>query len=190
MTEKQRLRKLFLERRNKMLKEEVQEKSKKIYNNVISSSVYKKAKSIFIYVSMGNEVDTKDIINKALKDGKIVAVPKVYSKRKEMIFSKITSLDELELGHFNVLEPKNESINPLTSDEYTIIIVPGIVFDKNNNRIGYGGGYYDRYLSSVKTSLKIIGVCYDFQIIDKIPVDYYDISLDSIITDDINLKNL
>lgn len=182
MTEKQRLRKIFLSKRTAMTKEEVKIKSQLIYENFISSSFYNQCEYIFTYVSMTNEVDTKIIINRGLKDGKIIAVPKVNPLKKQMIFSKINSLEELERGHFNVLEPREELIRPLDSNKDTLILVPGAVFDINKNRIGYGGGYYDRYLSSLNDVLQLIGLGYDFQVIDRIPSDIYDIAMDIIIT--------
>ncbi|HHW67193.1 MAG: 5-formyltetrahydrofolate cyclo-ligase [Epulopiscium sp.] len=183
MTEKQRLRKIFLDMRAQMPEEEIYYKSQFIYEKLIHSSLYHQCKMIFTYVSMGNEVDTKKVILRGLLDRKIIAVPKVNPKKKEMIFSKIKSLDELEAGHFNVLEPREDCIQPIESNQETLILVPGAVFGRDKNRIGYGGGYYDRYLSSVKGALKIIGLGYDFQLIDKIPSDPYDVPLDTIVTD-------
>ena len=85
MTEKQRLRREFLKNRDKMPKKVVEEKSRHIYNNFVHSSIYDQCESIFIYISMNNEVDTIKIINKGLEEGKIIAVPKVNPKKKEMI---------------------------------------------------------------------------------------------------------
>lgn len=183
MTEKQKLRKIFMDMRDHMTEEDLQHKNQLIYEKLVHSTLYHQCKSIFTYVSMGNEVDTKKIINQGLMNGKIIGVPKVYPKKKEMIFSKIESLDELVPGHFNVLEPREECIQLLESNQDTLLLVPGLIFDKNKNRIGYGGGYYDRYLATIKGALKIIGVGYDFQLIDCIPSDPYDVPLDAIVTD-------
>ncbi|NLK21661.1 MAG: 5-formyltetrahydrofolate cyclo-ligase [Epulopiscium sp.] len=183
MTKKQDLRKKFLENRDKMTKEEISKKNKKIYESLINSEVYNKCKKIFVYVSMKNEVDTKKIISKGLKEGKIIGVPKVEPRTREMYFSQIQTLDELEIGHFGVLEPKKELIKKMESDRTTLVLVPGAVFDKNRNRIGYGGGYYDRYLGKHTSIMKTIGLAYDFQVIDAIPTDTYDIPLNLILTE-------
>ena len=185
MDEKKRLRTVFLKKRNELSYEEVKKKSELIYRKLIDSSYYTNCKEIYVYVSMKKEVDTIKIINKALKDGKTVAVPKVDNFKREMFFSMINSLDELEPGHFDVLEPKKDFIRPVEGNNNTIILVPGIVFDKNKNRIGYGGGYYDRYLQKYNDIvMKTIGLAYSLQIIDNIPAQKYDITLDLIVTDE------
>lgn len=183
MEEKKNLRKVFLKKRNKLSQKEVDKNSEMIYWEILNSDFYRNGGEIFIYVSMNNEVSTIKMIKTALIDGKSVAVPKVNSFKKEMFFSRIINLEELEVGHFNVLEPKEEFIRPVEANKNTIILVPGAVFDINKNRIGYGGGYYDRYLRKYKNISKTIGLAYSFQVIDKIPSNEYDIPVDLIVTE-------
>jgi 5-formyltetrahydrofolate cyclo-ligase len=178
---KKELRNSFLEQRNNMPECDIKAKSEIIKHKLFGLEEYRNSKQIFTYVNMGNEVITTDIINQALTDGKVVAVPKIIKKDNTMIFVEIQSLEELRVGHFNVLEPI--SCEQIESDLQTIFLVPGAVFDLKGYRIGYGGGYYDRYLSNAKALYKI-GLAYDFQRINEIPKEEYDIAVDCVITDD------
>ncbi len=180
MVLKQDLRKEFLEKRNSLLEYEVTKRSQLIQSKFFELDIYKKCDYIFTYVNMGSEVKTIEIIKQAFKDNKKVAVPKILRRSEEMIFVEISFLNELVKGTFNTLEPI--SCKKVLSTNNTIILIPGLVFDKRNYRIGYGGGYYDKYLYKSK-SLAKIGLAYNFQVIDSIPKDKYDIPVDFIITD-------
>lgn len=177
METKKELRDRFLNLRFNII-----DKAKKdlsIKTKVLASNNYKVCKRVFTYVNTEAEIKTIDIIKSALDDNKIVAVPKILEAKK-MIFVEIKSLNDLSVGSFNILEPI--SSNEILSDFETIFLVPGLVFDSQNYRIGYGGGYYDRYLSQAN-SLAKIGLAYKFQIIDQISKDKYDIPVDFVITD-------
>lgn len=175
--DKQSLREEFLNRRNNL--NSILDKSKKIQSKLINLDLFKKCEFVFTYVNTGSEVITTDIINECLIQNKKVAVPKVLNKQK-MIFVQIKSLDELVESKFGILEPI--SSNEILSNYKTIFLVPALVFDFQNYRIGYGGGYYDRYLLNAKCLAKI-GLGYDFQLVAKVPVTENDIPLDFIITD-------
>ena len=169
---KEQLRKEFLNKRNDLTKEEVISKSKVIIEKLKQDSAYKNAKTIMFYVSKDNEVFTHDLIKET--DKKIV-VPKMIDNKIECC--KIDNFDELELGSYDILEPKE--CKKCNLDEIDLIIVPGIVFDKENHRIGFGGGYYDDLLKNCKC-LKI-GLAYEFQIIDNFPKDEWDIKVDKVV---------
>ena len=143
--EKKLVRKEILNMRNNMSNEKRILKNKLIYNLFINSDLYKKAKDIFIYVSFGSEVNTHEIIKKAIIDKKNIYVPKIDMKKKEMIAVKIHSLTELSVNNYGILEPINVDKDKIAND-FDIIVMPGVAFDENGNRIGYGGGYYDKYL--------------------------------------------
>lgn len=181
MTLKKELRQKFLQQRNTMHECDIKTKSEAIKHKLFGLEEYKNATQVFTYVNMGNEVITTDIINQVLADGKVVAVPKIIKKDNKMIFVQIRSLDELRVGHFNVLEPI--TCEEIQSDIYTVFLVPAAVFDLKGYRIGYGGGYYDRYLFNAK-ALSKIGLAYEFQIIKEIPKNEYDISVDYVITNE------
>ena len=149
-----------------------------IYTKFLNSELFYEAKSIFIYVSVADEVDTYEIIKKALEFGKEVYVPYINDPENfQMQAAKIYSLDDLGIGEFNIPTAKNIEIieNP------DLTIVPGLGFDRNKNRIGYGGGYYDRYLSKNQTT-SVGFFASDFEI-DEIETNKYDYKLDYIITE-------
>lgn len=147
-----------------------------IYLKVINHPKVKQSKTIIIYVSFNHEVDTIKIIEYLLKY-KEVAVPKI--ENNHMNFYLIKSLSELSPGAFNILEPTTKKV--LTDFSNTICITPGICFSKDKYRLGYGKGYYDRFIK--ENHLYQIGLCYQACLLDEIPHDYYDQKVDEIITD-------
>lgn len=151
----------------------------RLCKRVVSSPDILKASVVMIYVSYKSEVDTIEIIKKFLIDGKKVAVPKVTGE--DIDFYLIDSLDDLEEGYKGISEPKS-GCNKYVPSGDEIIIVPGTVFDKRLFRIGYGKGYYDRYLAKYK-GLTAIGLAYDFQVVDEIPVDTWDRGMNFIISE-------
>ena len=137
-----------------------------------------KRKNILIYVSKEDEVDTINLILELFKLKKNIYVPKV---EKDIInFYQINSLFDLKLGKFNILEPISKI--KITNYQDSVIIVPGLLFDLNNNRLGYGGGYYDKFLQD--KNIYKIGICYSFFKIDKINSEKHDIKMDLIITEE------
>ncbi|SKA73609.1 5-formyltetrahydrofolate cyclo-ligase [Clostridium sp. USBA 49] len=160
-----------------------------IFNNFINSKFYKYSNTIFSFVSFKSEVDTHKIIKYALNDGKTIYVPKVKSKQKEMEIFKIEGFNDLKKGYFGILEPV-EGCKTACRDNIDLILMPGLAFDKYGGRIGYGAGFYDRFLSSIKKDINKIALAYKFQVIDKVPEDKNDIRIDGIITEeDIILTN-
>ena len=154
-------------------------KSRIIINKILESKWYLEADTIISYVSVNNEVYTKEFIVQAIKDNKKVAVPKIIDNKMEFYY--INSLDELKEGYFNIPEPVNISKICIPIPDKTLMIVPGVAFDKENNRLGYGGGFYDKYLS-VHNVYKM-GICFKEQLFDSICTEKYDIKMDEVITD-------
>jgi len=151
-----------------------------IAKTLLNSNAYKNAKTVLIYVSLDDEIKTDSIINNALESGKTVAVPFCWDKQGNMDFYIINSLDVLKSGSFGVREPDINKSKKLTGFNNSVIIVPGLVFDKNGYRVGFGKGYYDRFLS--KNEIYSIGLCYDELLISEVPRDEYDKNVDLIIT--------
>ena len=170
---KQFLRDKYKEiRKNIKNKEEI---DKSIFNKIVNLEEYKQSDLILTYVSLKKEVDTIKLIKYSLEEGKRVAVPKCEGK--DITFYYIYTLEDLEEGKFGILEPKtNELVNNF---ENSICIIPGIAFDKENNRLGYGKGFYDRFLESYK-GMKI-GLTYKECICDKIDIDENDMKMDKVI---------
>jgi len=162
----------------KEIRKHIQDKEKQaniIFNKVINLEEYKQNDLVLTYVSLKDEVDTIELIKYSLKIGKKVAVPKCEGY--DIVFYYINSLEDLEERSFGILEPKT---NEVVSDfNNSICIIPGVVYDKQNNRIGHGRGFYDRFLEKYK-GVKI-GLTYKECICDKIDVDENDVKMDKVI---------
>lgn len=170
---KQILRNKYKEIRKSI--ENKEEHDSVIFNKIISLEEYKQSYLILIYVSLKDEVNTIQLIKHSLEIGKKVAVPKCEGN--EMAFYYINSLEDLEEGKFGILEPKtNELVNDFDN---SICVIPGLAFDKQNNRIGYGKGFYDRFLENYK-GIKI-GLAYKECICDKIDANENDVKMDKVI---------
>ncbi|MGN1316628.1 MAG: 5-formyltetrahydrofolate cyclo-ligase [Acutalibacteraceae bacterium] len=154
---------------------------KKICNKLLNLWAVREADTFLCYVSTDIEVDTRTFINALLTNGKKVAVPRCEGGPSEMNFYYINSLDELASGSFGVMEPIPEKAKMLTDTENTVCIVPAFMFDKSGYRLGYGKGYYDRYLSHYKGST--IGICYSENIKDELFHGKYDRTVDMIVTE-------
>lgn len=179
---KAKLRKEFLQKRSSLDDFSLKQINNKIFQRFINSKIYKDSNNIMIYISFDTEVNTHIIIDHIISQGKKVIVPITDSENKKLIPSELHSMNELELGFYNILTPKKEFIRVFNPDDIDLIVVPGIVFDKKGYRIGYGGGYYDRFLKNLSSTYKI-SLCYDFQLIDSVPNEDYDILIDSILTE-------
>lgn len=173
------MKKEFLRKKYKEKRDNIKNKVTKdnlIYQKVINNKDILSSKTLLIYISINSEVDTIKIINYFLY-AKNIAVPKIIDNN--MYFCYITNLNDLTSGKYNIPEPTNENI--VTDFDNAICIVPGICYDKENYRVGYGKGYYDRFLS--KNKIKTIGLCYKECMIEKIDNDKYDYKIDEVITD-------
>lgn len=173
---KSEFRRFFLNLRREMEEDCIKENSEKIIENLLASDFYKNSQSIFVYVSKNKEVETKDFIKKAIADGKKIYVPKI--KDHKMFAAKLDDLSELQAGAFDI--PTSKSLEFIKDPDLSIC--PGLSFDDDKNRLGYGGGFYDRFLGENKTT-KIGLMISDFRSI-KIPADPWDIKMDFIITED------
>ena len=174
------IRKKFIEIRKKV--KDKKEKSIIICDKVIESDDFKHSEVIGVYSALENEVSTLKIITEALKQKKIVACPRVEGKI--MRFYRISSVKDLsELSPKGIKEPKKDLNKLVLPSEFDLMIVPGVVFDKEMNRYGYGGGYYDKYLEGLDV-IKV-GIAFDEQISKTkfSDVTYQDVFLDIIYTD-------
>lgn len=178
---KEDARKIVKEHKSKLTSFEIDSYSKAVSNLLFEKECYKNASVIYIYLAYNQEINTKYIIEQAWRDGKKVGVPKVISK-SQMEFYEIKSFKEIEVGYHGIPEPK-ETGNLLDEKE-VLMILPGLAFDKENNRVGYGGGFYDRYLERYEQKGAIFhktSLAYGFQIFDTLDVDLYDKKVDEII---------
>lgn len=164
------------------------EYSSKIHERLFTLNEFKESNKLFTFVSFGSEVNTTSIIDRALQMNKEVYVPKVEANSME--FYRINSIEGLVRSKFGILEPDSDKLHKYTSSQSDkgkgLILLPGLAFDKFGNRIGYGAGYYDRYLGrhTHKGWIKL-ALAYDFQIMEQLTVNKNDIPADYIITPDI-----
>jgi 5-formyltetrahydrofolate cyclo-ligase len=183
MNMKDRLRKSIERKRNTLSTSEVLEKSSRIKKRIFEMDLFRDAQTILFYVSYGNEVYTHDMIKESISLGKTVVVPKSVTKNNALILSRLTDWNNLEVGAYNILEPKQESIEQVDVESIDLIIVPGVVFDESGNRIGHGKGYYDRLLNDSR-NIPSIGLAFEFQIVENIKSEQHDEKIDIIITED------
>lgn len=180
---KKNLREQILAIRKSLSVDKVESYSDIIMNNLITSELYKKATNIMSYVSFNNEVNTHKFIKKAIEDGKKISVPYIDSKNKIMMPCLIDDISELVPGYFGILSPDPNNLKIIDEKSIDLVIVPGAVFDISGYRIGYGGGYYDKFLPLLRKDALSVGLAFSFQVIDKVPFEKYDIPVDFIITE-------
>ncbi len=175
-------RKSFVEKRSAYSEEERVQMSKIICDRIISSYSFKFSDTVLMYSAVRNEADLSDVFEAAIKNGKKVYFPKTYGKGK-MEFFRVKALSELKIGRFSVPEPDEES--EMFSEEAAmriLCLVPGAAFDKRGYRIGYGGGYYDRFIKKGETIFA--GVTFDGLLCDEVVFDKrHDKKVDMIFTE-------
>ena len=157
------------------------EKDSLVAQNLLSLDEIKKADTVLCYISLDDEICTDEIVRVLLDSDKSVGAPYCVDNNGNMDFYYITDFDDLRIQSFGVREPVIEKCKKVTSFDNTIIILPGLCFDSNGNRLGYGKGYYDRFLQI--HSLISVGLCYNSLIVKKVPTDMYDKKADIIVTE-------
>ncbi|AJH80364.1 5-formyltetrahydrofolate cyclo-ligase [Bacillus cereus group sp. BC251] len=179
--EKLRLRKQIIEHMNSLSKERYTTLSEQIAFSLYEQKEWAETKTIGITLSMENEVNTYPIIEKAWEEGKRVVVPKCNKETRTMSFRQISNFDQLETVYMNLREPIPALTEEVNADEIDLQIVPGVAYTERGERIGYGGGYYDRYLVHYKG--KTLSLAYSFQMVEHIPVEPFDKNVEKIITE-------
>ena len=176
---KQEIRDEIRKKKRSMSKQEISDCSRIIFEKLETLDVWKHANTVYTYVSYNQEVETKTRLEQWLLDGKKVAVPRVEGD--EINFYYISELSELTSGYQGIEEPGTDT----EALEDGIILMPGLAFDKDMHRCGYGGGYYDKYLKKNQGRNYVkIALAFDFQIVDVIPVDAYDVPVDMIVSEE------
>ena len=178
---KKTLRAQYRQARERMSPEQKKQSDAAILSRLLSLREYGRAPAVFTYVSKPSEVDTKALIEAALAAHKKVAVPLCFPETFGMKFYEIGSVDELVKGLYGVLEPDPEKSRPAEAFENSICIVPGLSFDSQGYRLGYGKGYYDRFLSGFPGIT--VGLCYSGCVKWDLPHGYYDRPVDLLITE-------
>jgi 5-formyltetrahydrofolate cyclo-ligase len=166
-------------KRDGMGGDDVESFSCAIAERVLSLDEVKRAEVVMSYFPVKNEVDTRSLIIDLLKSGKRVALPVTNKDTLEIVAAEVGDISSLSAGAFGIPEP-TPPLKVIGKDDIDVIIVPAVAFDRNGNRVGYGHGYYDRFLKGARA--KIIGIAYEFQIVDNIEPEPHDIKADVIIT--------
>lgn len=148
-------------------------------NQLTQTTEWQQAKTIGITLSHELEWDTYKTIEKAWNEGKIVVVPKCIHKTKEMIFYRIDSFDDVKAGYAGILEPIESETTKWDKQAIDLLVVPGRVFDKTHYRIGFGGGYYDRFLADFNQPT--ISLVWEGQLVDQVPTNQYDLPVDQLV---------
>ena len=192
------MRKESLILRDALPEEEIEKKSFLIKERLFSLREYEESRVIMFYVSTRSEVRTEVMIKQALRENKRVIVPITQWKEKKLLLSELKDYDrELGPGTFNILEPKKEFSRPVEPEEIDSVIVPGVAFDEERNRLGYGGGFYDNFLSkrgqqkrgqAAFLNCVSIGLAFEAQIAEEVPVGSEDVKVDFIVTENRLIK--
>ena len=174
--DKKELRRTIRERKRAMTEEEIVSRSEKLGQLFAQSQAYKAAKTIYGYLPYNQEVRTVPMLEQALKDGKRVAVPKVYGD--EMKFLYLDDLSQVEKGYAGIPEPIADG--PVADDDTALVLMPGLAFDPAGHRIGYGGGFYDKFLAA-EPNHPTLALCYEFQMLPELHTEEHDIPVDTVL---------
>ena len=174
--DKKELRRTIRERKRAMTEEEIVSRSEALGVLFAQSEAYKAAKTIYGYLPYNQEVRTVPMLEQALKDGKRVAVPKVYGD--EMKFLYLDDLTKVSKGYAGIPEPIDDE--PVADDETALVLMPGLAFDPQGHRIGYGGGFYDKFLAA-EPNHPTLALCYEFQMLPELHTEEHDIPVDTVL---------
>lgn len=170
------MRKAMREQLRALLQEQIRTWSEEIAHRVCQMEAFQQAETICVFISMPGEVDTRPLIEAARAAGKKTAAPKIKDGRMEFI--QFAAESDLAPGAFGILEPTGSHF----AEGKTLIVMPGVVFDQTCRRIGYGGGYYDRYLAE-HPECRTLAVAFDLQVLDRIPEEAHDLKPGAVVTE-------
>lgn len=174
--DKKELRRQIREQKRAMTEAEITAASRRLGELFLNCRQYQEAKTIYGYLPYNQEVRTVPMLEQAMKDGKRVAVPKCYGE--EMRFIYMDDLSKVEKGYANIPEPIAD--DPVADDETALVLMPGMAFTKDGKRMGYGGGFYDKFLAA-EPNHPTVALCYAFQMVEDLPTEDYDIPVDCVL---------
>lgn len=181
--DKDKARRMALQRRSEIPMEKRIVYEKEIARRLMAEPAYQKADAVLSYMSFRSEVSTEGINRQILEDGKRLYLPKTFPARREMVFYRVEEIEELSSGYQGIREPE-ETEDSWRGDAGTLMVMPGVAFDDAGNRIGYGGGYYDRFLQSYNDRMSgCIMLAFETQRISSIDRESFDFPADKILTE-------
>lgn len=178
MIQKKELRKKIRARKRDIPVDELREMSRLLCKRLLANERLGNASTVMMYYPLGDEVDVTSVIEQLAESGKTVVLPQVTGEA-EMVLRRYKGEDDLREGAFGIMEPCGELFTDYEAID--VAIIPGMAFDRHGNRLGRGKGYYDRFLPLLPTRVYKIGVCFPFQLLDLIPMEEHDISMDTVI---------
>ena len=182
--EKEQFRRYILRLRDRQSVTDIEQKSLEIIDQVLHLHEYVRARGIACYVSKDSEVDTRPLIRRALDANKRVLVPVVKKGDIDLFFSELKDLGrELAPGSFSIPEPRPEYLRPESLDNVDVLFVPGIVWDKEGYRLGWGRGYFDRVLRTLPEHVRSIGLSFNLQFVNRVPRDQFDLPVNTVVTE-------
>lgn len=176
MINKKELRAQIRAQKRAMTEDQIAEKSARLGVLFAASQAYRDAETIYFYLPYNQEVRTVPMLEQALRDGKRVAVPKVYGE--EMKFIYVEDLTQIAKGYAGIPEPIGDG--PVAEDPHALVLMPGLAFDPQGHRIGYGGGFYDKFLSQ-EPEHPTLALCYDFQVLPHLETEEFDIPVNQVL---------
>lgn len=176
---KEQLRNEMTNKLEQLTADQRKEIEQDLVNQLTQSSMWQNASVVGITLSHELEWDTHKAIEKAWDEGKIVVVPKCIHKTRQMDFYQINSFDQVKVGYVGILEPDTELTKKWQKNAIDLLIVPGRVFNTDGYRIGFGGGYYDRFLKDFQN--ETVSLVWKEQLVENLPVDHYDIAVNHLI---------
>ena len=181
---KKALRKQIFAVRDSLTAGEIQSKSRAVAEQLEKLQFYWGVRTIMFFLSFRSEIDTSQMIKDNLSRGNRVLVPKTLPADREMIPSELLSFkDDLAPGAYGILEPKPEALRPVDPRRIDLLIVPGVAFDLNGNRLGYGGGYYDRFFERLRPGVPLVALAFELQLVEQVPVEPWDRRMDWLVTE-------
>lgn len=174
--DKNALRSMIREKKRTMTDEQIVSASQKLGELFRAHPLYNASKTIYGYLSYNQEVRTVPMLEQAIADGKRIAVPKVFGD--EMKFIYLDDLSRIEKGYCGIPEPIDDA--PVADDPCALVLMPGLAFDPQGHRIGYGGGFYDKFLAN-EPNHPTIALCYDFQMVDHLETEEFDVPVDCVL---------
>ena len=174
--DKKALRREIREKKRAMTEEEIVDRSEKLGQLFVQSEAYRKAKTVYGYLPYNQEVRTVPMLEQALRDGKRVAVPKIYGDTMKFLY--LDDLSKVEKNDMGIPEPIADT--PVAEDKTALVLMPGLAFTEQGDRMGYGGGFDDRFLAE-EPDHPTLALCYAFQIVDSLPTEEFDIPVDTVL---------
>jgi len=186
---KSELRKDVLKDRGALSPAEAAEKSARIIERLLGMDEYRRASTIMVYIDFRNEAQTGELVQRAMAAGKRVAVPVTDIANRRLTPSLLADFPgDLQPGAWGILEPKPECLRPIAPEELDLVVVPGVAFDEKGNRLGYGGGFYDRFLPRARYDTVYVALAFELQVRPDVHPGPYDVPVHYLLTEDRLIK--